>query len=134
MHWYCQSRGTHFFITRGEAPRDDEKWAPRDWQYQCFPRNDRAIVFLHCLLNWQKSSHNQSISFKIGKISAENLTKNLYFDKISVKLTDWHWFFSLGKKVIAKSVIFTEKFVKLMTFLKVALVFLPWEVALIFGN
>ena len=24
MHWNCQSQGSHFFIPRGEAPRDEE--------------------------------------------------------------------------------------------------------------
>ena len=25
MHWNCQSRGSHFFIPRGEAPRDENE-------------------------------------------------------------------------------------------------------------
>ena len=41
-----------FFIPRGEAPRD-EKCLTRDFQFQCIPRNDRAIVFLHSLLHRQ---------------------------------------------------------------------------------
>ena len=32
-----------FFIPRGFAPWD-EKMNPRDWQFQCIPRNDRAII------------------------------------------------------------------------------------------
>ena len=39
------------FSSQGAKPRGMKKWLPRDWQFQCIPRNDRAIVFLHSLLN-----------------------------------------------------------------------------------
>ena len=87
------------------------KWVPRDWQYQCFPRNDRAIVFLHCLLNWLKlrairkknlqKNHCQSVNFT--EISSNYLIlkwKVLIFRKIPSnwrKFWKWQWFFSLGR-------------------------------------
>ena len=42
LHWNCQSLG-FIFIPRGFAPWD-ENLNPRDWQFQCIPRNDRAIL------------------------------------------------------------------------------------------
>ena len=48
LHWNCQSRGFKF-SSQGAKPRG-MKMNPRDWQFQCSPRNDRAIVFLHSLL------------------------------------------------------------------------------------
>ena len=41
------------FSSQGAKPRGMNNWLPRDWQFQCIPRNNRAIVFLHSLLNRQ---------------------------------------------------------------------------------
>ena len=43
MHWNCQSLGTHFHPS-GLRPLGWKKWLPWDWQFQCIPRNDRAII------------------------------------------------------------------------------------------
>ena len=45
LHWNCQSLG-FIFIPRGFAPWD-ENLNPRDWQFQCNPRNDRAILYFN---------------------------------------------------------------------------------------
>ena len=42
------------FHPKGRSPEGWQNWVTRDWQYQCIPRNDRAIVFLHGLLNKHK--------------------------------------------------------------------------------
>ena len=41
--------GIIFFIPRGFAPWDEMN--PRDWQFQCIPRNDRAIILCSIHLN-----------------------------------------------------------------------------------
>ena len=70
------------FSSQGAKPRGMTKWVPRDWQYQCFPRNDRAIVFLHCLLNWHKSR----------AIRKENCRKTIANLPISRKFRQTIWF------------------------------------------
>ena len=34
----------HFFTSLGALPLGMKNELPRDWQYQCIPRNDRAII------------------------------------------------------------------------------------------
>ena len=56
--------GLNFVIPRGFAPWD-ENWVPRDWQYQCIPRNDRAIIYcLECDCNCTKPK-SKSICCKV---------------------------------------------------------------------
>ena len=44
---------------------------PRDLQFQCIPRNDHAVVFLHGLLNRQTASisHKKFLDTEIQDIS-----------------------------------------------------------------
>ena len=107
-----------FFHPKGRSP-EGWKMNPRDWQFQFIPRNDRAIVFLHSLLN----------KHTLGKLSNYLRFFNFlqYFIKTCrnfVKLFDFAqksaWFWKIPS--IWRN------------FVKVALVFLPRDVALIFGN
>ena len=91
MHWNCQSQGTTIFHPKGRSPEGWTNWVPRDWQFQCIPRNDCAIVFLHWLLNWQKSAQHQSISRKMWKIDAKILTKIVILTKFP-----WNWLIGIG--------------------------------------
>ena len=133
MHWNCQSQGSHF-SSQGAKPRGMNKWLTRDWQFQCIPRNNCAIVFLHSLLNrqlihakirqlllwiWSNSRKNSSnwwnfmwiwLTLRKNSSNWRNFWKWHWF----FSLGRWHWFlaiskFSLGKKVIAKKMISRKK-------------------------
>ena len=106
------------FHPKGRSP---EGWRmdARDWQYQCIPRNDRAIVFLHSLLN--KHILGKSSKCLVFLIFCNISSKNLWKFRQTVS-------FSTKKSLNLKNSVNLTKFWKL------AMVFLPREVALIFGN